>query len=236
MARFYAPSGVELEDRDAFLSFYREYYFCLIDDFELERQVEGILCGKTVDCDDVDTIMRWKTGSDGHADGGSVLVTRFGARIKLTDMATSVSKASREELERGSWDEAARLMAELVRGNNIGNTYAATMLHFASHGAFPIYDHFAHAGLVAAAEGRAVPGIVHDRELSRAVKTSASVGAFVRGYRYGYAERIKQLFGIHDFKDRDVDRALWSYGHLFSESATNKRRAEGRQTAQAGDC
>lgn len=116
----------------------------------------------------------------------------------------------------------------------IGFVYAATLLFFVTKGAYPIYDRYAHVGLKSVCSGENPTGeqckitesyyyskMFHspDRNKKGIITDAAIDKAWKEYMRYKCLLMEKDVFGDVYAKFgtnyRDVDRALWAYGHLF---------------------
>ncbi len=117
--------------------------------------------------------------------------------------------------------EAKELFEEISKKDGIGSVYAITLLHFASCGEWPIYDKFAHLALLAIDQEREFPSIITDSELGKSFHSNAK--RTFDDYMQ-YKNLLHTYFGDAYKKDRNIDRALWAYGHLFNESKENKNR------------
>lgn len=133
---------------------------------------------------------------------------------------------------------ASKSSGETGERTGIGFVYAVTLLFIATKGAYPIYDMYAHIGLDSIRSG----GNPTDEQCkvtkSRYEKmfcspshegaadiTDAAIDKAweeYMGYKHllmgedGKSKGIfEDVYDEHGFHYRDVDRALWKYGHLF---------------------
>ena len=106
----------------------------------------------------------------------------------------------------------------------IGPVYLITLLYFISNNQHPgvcqIYDRFAMRALLAIKNNILINNTVECGELpdKRCKKCSQIVTERMKKY----ACLLKDIFGDEYKCNRDIDRALWVYGHLFKDSATGK--------------
>ena len=125
----------------------------------------------------------------------------------------------------------------MYQNSGIGFVYAITLLFFISNGKFPIYDRFAHKALLAlycetdiriVGEGITLPKI-SDKSKSQIRETRLkSINTLLKDI-YGYSQNKETIISPHaylpllkNFPDyqtnRNVDRALWVYGHFFPDN------------------
>lgn len=102
----------------------------------------------------------------------------------------------------------------------IGAVYSITLLYFATNhqhpGKCPIYDRFAMRALLAIKDNKKIGDAVKCGELpdKKSTKFPETVGEKMKQY----IGLISDIFGAEYNINRDVDRALWVYGHLFKDS------------------
>lgn len=102
----------------------------------------------------------------------------------------------------------------------IGSVYLITLLYFISNGKCPIYDRFAMQALKAISESKRIGDSVECGELPD--KSSKNFSCCVGNRIKEYAGLMKDIFGEECMKKRNIDRALWVYGHLFIDSNKGK--------------
>lgn len=216
MKSFFSPQGLELS-KSSFISLYSEIYFYKNRNLILEQKMEEVLYSSSLSRSDIFEILCWKTGStDADAQAGTIK-TQY-----KTIQTTPV-----EELLEGKKPlicepkEAKELFEEISKKDGIGSVYAITLLHFASCGEWPIYDKFAHLALLAIDQEREFPSIITDSELGKSFHSNAK--RTFDDYMQ-YKNLLHTYFGDAYKKDRNIDRALWAYGHLFNECKENKNR------------
>ena len=96
---------------------------------------------------------------------------------------------------------------------NLGPVYLLTLVSFITRGKAPIYDIFAL---------RAIAAIKHEIPLGASVpvggliqnKKKTEVSKVLSLYNE-YIDNIEDVFGTEYQNNRNIDRALWVYGHLF---------------------
>lgn len=113
-----------------------------------------------------------------------------------------------------------------MRGEGgVGEVVAITLLYFINKGIdYPIYDRFAHIGLIMIDEKSDFNRLVSDIELYKCFHSGCCDKRIVEDYN-NYIGALTKHFG-EGWKgsNRDIDRALWTYGHLFNDNKTNNKR------------
>jgi len=194
----------------------------------IEDEIDNILKNGMKDYKDFARVMAWKIGKIKHAESEKARKfvyasdwvdcetqnpKRFGKvfdlksfwnyinnnQTNLSNLCTSNPQAALNHLANNSPD-------------GIGSVYLITILFFLSHGKLPIYDRFAAASLIAN-EKNIKP--CQKEQLSLPVIPDKNSAEFNNIYRKIYAPYIKQLdLQFPNWQNnRDVDRALWVYGH-----------------------
>lgn len=95
----------------------------------------------------------------------------------------------------------------------IGTVYILAVLYFISRGKYPIYDKFAMVAINAIVQGKKPGEEITYCDLP--VKDSMAFNQIVDNYRNIYVKKIEFIFGSDYYISRDIDRALWVYGHSF---------------------
>lgn len=107
----------------------------------------------------------------------------------------------------------------------IGAVYLITLLYFVTNhqypGKCPIYDRFAMSALLA---------IKNNKKISDDVKCGELSDKNIKNFPKLVGEKMKQYIGLIDDifgeeynANRDIDRALWVYGHLFKDYTNFKK-------------
>lgn len=118
-------------------------------------------------------------------------------------------------------------LEELVQQpwQGIGTVYLITLLYFATNhqhpGKCPIYDRFAMRALLAIKENKKIGETVNCKKLPD--KNSSKFCKTISEEMKQYTNLIYDIFGEEYHTTRDIDRALWVYGHLFKASANAKK-------------
>lgn len=106
----------------------------------------------------------------------------------------------------------------------IGPVYLITLLYFITNkqhpGKCPIYDRFAMRALLAIKSNKQIGESVECGDLPD--KNNKNCSQIVAKRMEEYIGLLDEIFG-DDYKyNRNVDRALWVYGHLFKDSANGE--------------
>ncbi len=238
--RFFYPDGTEMADKEEFIKFYSKAYY-LNQDMLLEIEIENLLEAGIRNKQDILTILRWKIGGTEIND----------STVKNQYLTITIN----DELEEcvvnrciTSDEEALTALKKIMETDNIGFTYAITLLYFMSKGRYPIYDKFAHIALMIICDKSPFKSIIKDSELKgkgrgkkRIVNVPSDIDkkasdkdkkieeAFEK-YKENYIKPINDIFEIKHgeemISDRTFDRALWLYGHLFNDNERNRRRVK----------
>ena len=198
----------------------------------VETQIEGILKEGISSEEDVVKILAWKIGKIKHKDSEKIQKFKYasdweraengdfsglklyGGSFDVVPFASYIVE-HREELENELKNDpsgAQRVINTLKTqsqslGNRMGTVYLITILYFLSRGDYPIYDRFAKIAIDAIC-GCAVP--VQYKPL--ASKNEKEFDNVINDYIENYVNKLRSVFG-DKYNSRDVDRALWVYGH-----------------------
>lgn len=215
--KFFNTTGDEISKYE-FVSFYNRVYYYLFRDLELERTIEDILEKDILTTKDVVDILRWKIGTTNFDYQANTVMSRRGL-IKVDGLMEKIDEAKKSN---GPED-----IIKIFRNyDKIGPVYAITFLYFLSNKEYPIYDKFAHIAIKAIKEELPFKSLVQDSELEKEFNTGETDAKKIfKKYKDNYVDRLKNVFD-KDYNARDIDRALWAYGHLFKENKTNQNRIE----------
>lgn len=197
-----------LSAAEQFKMIYSKKYYELFTDRVLEDKVMEILKSDQWKSDDIIDVLHWKTGASTYSYEKRTVKTRWG-EIEAKDLIDKIEGVKKVS------DKPEETLKVLMEPKGIGPVYALTLLFFLSKGKYPIYDKYAHMALDAYQKGKEPgEGIVYQELPTNPQKIMKKLDE--------YKERIKHIFGDNALEDRDVDRALWAYGHLFVK--TKKKR------------
>lgn len=128
-----------------------------------------------------------------------------------TILNESVRKMYESVLELMGIDKDGRKLEKYEMVNNIGSVYILMVIHFLSQGSYPLYDRYAH---------KAVKALYNDKSPHEVFVGAApgknSVDDIMAMYDE-YCFYLREIFGRIDI-ERDIDRALWVYGHCKNKA------------------
>ncbi len=223
-----------------FVSFYsNEYYLnhgCKIKNlrrssFWVEKQIHSIL-ENGIQCElDVAHIMAWKIGKIKHAESekqkkfcyandwintDTFEVKLYRESFGLKKLATYIVQ-NKERLHRTAVTCPLSVVTELsdLKIKRLGPVYIFTLLYFLSKGEYPIYDRFAHVSLNMITSKADPCTKVYARDLIKEFDSSKKIADVFEQYQNNYVCKLRRVFKDTYKTDRNIDRALWSYGHIF---------------------
>lgn len=204
--KFFDPKGGEI-DKDEFVKIYSLTYFWSPQNRNnlLEDKIERILKRRQTSKDElteeeISDILCWKTG--GQRQGNNVETARFQKSISISEVKKCIDQHK---------DNDAELLTNLISIDDVGYVYALTMLYFLSGGEYPIFDRYAHVAITAITDNIGFCEPIKYNDLT----TSTNGDYVLRKYDSEYRQKIYSVFSKEETLGRDVDRALWAYGHLF---------------------
>lgn len=233
--RFYTPKGKEIESPEYFIEFYSQCYY-LNNSSVVEDKIDQLLKNK-VNADDLPLILAWKTGRINHRESNlkkqivfSDSWTEDPAKLTKNRNGSYINVMELQEFMRNQ--EIPRnhitLLEELKKhseNSGLGTVYLLTLLYFLTNGQEPIYDRFAMIALTAIKKDIHPGDAVPYRELPDRSTNHFSDAILYKRKEEGSYIDYKQLlaeFPKYEPDNRDLDRALWVYGHLFSETNWKK--------------
>lgn len=233
---FYDLAGKKLRDTKEFIGLYEPSY--LIGGARIpgvsqssgftENEIDRILKDGIQSQIDVVHILAWKIGKIKHKDSTSKFVyakdwkdaeqfqvTRYGKPFDLAQIAEYIA-TNIKELEEKAKSNPQGVLNDLknVGTSGLGPVYLVTLLYFVSRGKYPIYDRFAMIAADAILEGKKPGGTVEYHELP--YKNSKAFSTIMQTHIQPYIAKLEQIFGCAYQTTRDIDRAMWVYGHLFN--------------------
>lgn len=244
--KFYKENEI-ITDNNEFIKYYNERYYLYTDkvisasnksvfknsEF-IENQIENLLNNGIKDENDVIHILAWKTGKIKHKD--SELNKKFEYysnwlinedkkdyeitiydRIDVKTFAEYIVK-NITVLESESIDNPQNVLNKLKDESpqGIGTVYLITLLYFISKGKYPIYDRFATMAVDAILNNKKPNDYVSYSELPN--KNDKKFDEVINIYNKNYVNKLNEIFGDEYKSNRDIDRALWVYGHLFNNN------------------
>lgn len=197
----------------------------------IENEIEKILKNGIKEKSDIFKILAWKIGKIRHGesqckkdfvfskDWESVLsgkVYFHGNFIDLNNFAEYIV-SNINTLEQTAKSDPQKVLNDL-RDNcpkYIGTVYLITLLFFISKGKYPIYDRFALRALKAISNDLKPGSIIKDEELPD--KNSKKFASVFNDGMNPYIKLLKDNFGNQYQRKRNIDQALWVYGHCIKQ-------------------
>ncbi len=238
--KFYCPDGKQEISREKFIEFYSNSYYlnqgekisnASQSSCYVEAKIDCLLKNGIKEEKDVARILAWKIGKINHRESASgfeyakdwqdaeqLRVKRYGKEFDLERLASSVVRNIGTLENKAKTDPQGVL--NWLNGLGIagmGPVYMVTLLYFISRGAYPIYDRFARKALTAICEDK---NPLHDEILYKELpeKGSKRFKNLMCKEMKEYCEDLESVFGDAYKTDRNIDRALWVYGHLHIET------------------
>ncbi len=213
---FYNPKGEEIASKEEFIKLYSNIYYVLVGNknANIESDIEFIYC-KGIKANEKDFIrfLKWKVGDKNKS--SAIITTDRGRRIDVDRIKQLARELKYSELKfEGtlSIEDVKKIYNFIVDPGiaNVGSVYTLALISMITKGQFPIYDRFADVGLEAVSKGYKIRSEIEYKEMPD--KTSAN--SVMKRYKE-YMDRLNDKFGDRWKESRDVDRALWTYGHMF---------------------
>lgn len=247
MAEFYIPDGRQIGKKE-FIEYYNSRYYLSSEIVKgvnravnqnskfIEDKIDDLLKLGIKDENDVVHILAWKTGKIKHKDSElnkkfeyysswSINEYKKDYKIKIYDKKDVDVKTFAEYivknitvLESESIDNPQNVLNKLKDKSpqGIGTVYLITLLYFISKGKYPIYDRFATMAVDAILNNKKPNDYVSYSELPN--KNDKKFDEVINIYNKNYVNKLNEIFGDEYKSNRDIDRALWVYGHLFNNN------------------
>ena len=180
---------------------------------------------------DVFNILAWKIGTINHrssidrfvyhsnCDYENYIIKDRKNEIKIKDLAEHILEKNSEltSTAKNRPQDFLNNLNDFLDKNGIkgiGTVYLITLLFFMSKGKYPIYDQFA-AKAVYAIKNNIAPNNAINYSFYLPGRDSAWFSKIMCWYMNDYINDLKSIFGEEYKTNRDIDRALWVYGHAF---------------------
>jgi len=242
---FYDPEGKEVSKED-FITLYNQRYYLNSEptyyitqkrrkhvgqnSIYIEKEIDELLRRGITREEEVMRILAWKIGKIKHRESEtkkefiyakdwvdcekSFKVRRFNELIDYKYLVNDIIN-NIDRLECTSpWEVFSFLNVDGPKG--IGTVYIIALLNFISKGEFPIYDKYAHIALDAIINNKKPGELVPYKALP---DKKSDVHIISHEYINNYNLKLSEIFGDAYNHNRDIDRALWVYGHLFPNEA-----------------
>ncbi len=246
--KFFKPDGTLFNDKNEFVVYYSKKYYLnsekvkssngkpVIKSSEfIENEIDELLKSGIKDENDIIHIVAWKTGKIKHSDSEKTKkfifhsdwsideknkvynIKRYGEEFDISNLAKFIV-SNVDRLYKQSKSEPQEVINKLKNNSpdGIGTVYLITLLYFISRGEYPIYDRFAKIAIDAILFDKKPYDYVKYSELPN--KNDKKFSQVINNYKKEYVDKLKEVFGDNYKSNRDIDRALWVYGHLFNSN------------------
>ncbi len=218
---------------EAFISSYEKYYFLhdendsdfipgvSVNSCVSENKIERILSEGISRREDVNTILAWKIGGIDHKKSKKEIILKADWKNKanvreryfkcksndLDCFCAEIVDIAKNYQSGATPDNTIKQIAESTKKYNIplGPVYILTILYFITKKEYPIFDRFAYTAVKAIYAGVKPKDIWYENPSS---KSAENVIKVINEYKWF----LKQVFGFSQIP-RNIDRALWVYGH-----------------------
>lgn len=241
--KFYAPNGKDIITKDDFIKIYNKEYFLNCKNKELpylnrcscyvEKEIEAILENGIHSFEEFARVLAWKIGKIKHHTSDETNEIKYSSdwkdvedngKAKLYGKDLDIKKIYNcFENARNDFENPIKFL-DSFDFKYIGPVYLLTLLYFASKGIYPIYDRFAHIALIKITKNDDFNSLIDQKELDKEFQKNKEIKTWFEDYENNYIGKIQKVFGDQYKENRDIDRALWTYGHLFNKNKTNEKR------------
>lgn len=237
--KFYTLDNTELSKND-FIKTYSKSYFLntqrLVpktsqNSVFAENEMALLLKNGIKTDADVMHILAWKIGKINHKDtdkkqkfeyhkdwqfAEQLNVKRYGKHFDVKEFINYIT-SNIDFLEKTAKNDPQEVLNLLNKNSpaGIGTVYLITLLYFISKGTYPIYDRFAMKAIDAILNEVTPGNPINYKELPG--KNNKQFGKIMDDNMREYICKLEKVFGTEYQIDRDIDRALWVYGHLFTD-------------------
>ena len=241
----YKPHGEEIHSSKEFVEIYNPYYYkdhCPLKDANnrsisqtnkaVEEYIDHIIKNAVQDKKDLVRALASKIGKfkqhefeDGtgfayhedwkNAEENPEDILRYGKPFEVSCLFDRMLE-NEETLKRASAKDALGWFQDHPV-NYLGTVYMITLLYFISQANYPIYDQFAKNAIDAIKGGvKPYESISYETLPDKNSLQFSGVEKKVEEFK----KDIDNIFGYENYKaSRDIDRALWVYGHLFKDKS-----------------
>lgn len=233
--KFYTSDGNEI-DKSEFVEKYGNSYYqgCLRciprvgqSSRFVEDHIDTLLKNGIQKPLDVVRILAWKIGKIKHSESQDSFVYaddwknaeqfvayRYNCKFDIQTISEYIAN-NITQLEKKAENHPQQVLCELrdLHINGLGTVYIITLLYFISRGQYPIYDRFAWKAIQAICDDKKPGDIINASELPE--KKSRAFDTVFDTHMIPYMKKMESVFGSAYQESRDVDRALWVYGHAF---------------------
>lgn len=225
--KFFDVKGKEIH-KEEFISLFSNCYYYEVN-YQVESVIDNILKNGFENALDVYKVLAWKIGKISMKNSTNerfvyhkgwneteLVAKIYNDSINLKDFCEKVCDLSKK-IKYDTKNDAQSIIDKLVEisqpYNRIGTVYLLTLFYFITKGKYPIYDSYALAALRA---------IKKDEFLYSEIKKTyvthkkSCQDLLQKGFYADYIESLEDIFQQDYKQNRDIDRALWAYGHMFN--------------------
>lgn len=204
--KYYDTEG-QLISQDRYIELYNKIYF-YANDYKLEQKIEKIYNrDNVINSQDLISFLRWKVGDKSL---GTDIITQYGQHID-TNHIKALANDIVDSYENNNIEDLYKIILQ-HHIKNLGAVYTLAIISVITKGKEPIYDKFAEIALDVIIGNHAFRDSINYNEMP----DKRSVSAVFERYNK-YKEKLKKVFNDSWKNSRDIDRALWTYGHMFSQ-------------------
>lgn len=197
----------------------------------IEEEIDNLISNGMKSLEDVMHVIAWKMDrikqreSDkahlwiyhAHSENTEtgLIQTRQGKKIDCSNLSSVILTNHDLWIDQIKKDNPQAILDILAKEapEGIGTVYFITLLYFISLAEYPIYDQFAKKAIDAITFGAKPNTTILYKELPDRNNPGFSK---VSKNLICFKNSINDIFGYENYKaSRDIDRALWVYGHLF---------------------
>ena len=233
---FYDYKGNEITIEE-FIKYYSNIYYLDTEQLNgirkssrfIENTIDDLLKKGINSEKDVINILAWKLGKIRHRESENIKcfvytsdwenakqydIKIYGKKVEIYKFIKYiVSNINGLEIEANEYPQSVLDKLNEKSPYGIGTVYMITLLYFISRGKYPIYDRFAMIAIDAITNGNKPDEFVKYKQLPS--KKEKGFNKLMNNGMNNYIYKIEDVFGKEYQNNRDIDRALWVYGHLF---------------------
>lgn len=192
-----------------------------------ENEIDRLIANGIKEPIDVVHILAWKIGKIKHRESNTSFVYakdwenaeqynvfRYKKPFDIKTISEYIANCI-SSLEAEAKSNPQQVLCELrdLNVDGIGTVYLITLLYFISRGAYPIYDRFAMMSVQAILNNKKPGDLVIVKELPD--KSLSTFNHVFEERMKPFIANLNEIFGEKYKENRDIDRALWVYGHCF---------------------
>lgn len=224
----YYPNGDSIASIEEFIDFYSKCYYWT-NNKEVEDLFDTILKEGIQNANDVFRILAWKFGTIKMNKSTSKELVyykgwderKFEAQIykdivNVKPLCDEVVRLTQSRGKLTAQDILDQLKSATIEIDGFYTVYIITLLYFITKGEMPIVDSFAFVAAKAILSGTPFGTRIYYDGLP-SVKKDEYYTTIENSTYSKYIDMLYDLFGEEYKTNRDIDRALWSYGKLFKK-------------------